>query len=273
MFGSTCRHCGHTRCDPSVTRVIPTRALRARVLPFQDAHTGSDFARSGVDESRDCVVEGFDGGLIIEPESTCGDAWGRVSTGAVLGQPSAQDVQDLVKAKDYQIGRIIDGYQAVKDAWDARDHAGHADWLIDWQNLEERYRLARLAAMMAIDTPFPKVAPAPGEWRLVLSALKQKAQFDFYGNVSGPTTKGDMQDLYERLEKGAAANVTFPDTPQPTPGGDVDLNVMNTLAKLPVPEPPSLPTVGWALGGAAVLALLVMLLVVVRPTVHIGAHA
>jgi hypothetical protein len=192
------------------------------------------------------------------------DAWGRVVpgnrpdalVGTFLGQPTVSELSDLLKAKDYEIGRIWQSYSAMKDAWWGRDQAAMSDWVSDWNGLNARYDKAKSIAKWTIwMTTVPSITPCPNEWQAILQAVKQDKT---------KISKGDLQDLYNRLQA-AGAVVTFPRTPQPAKGSDVDLEVTNTLKPVSVLEMlPSASTMGGVLAAGAAAAGLVVLLVVLK---------
>lgn len=135
----------------------------------------------------------------------------------VLGKQTVAELKDLLAAKDYTVGQLDRAYADFAPTWVNRDPTGFVDWTTDWNAFHGRYEGARTAAQRAIE--FAKLNPvgdsllvADTEYQGVLRALKQ---------VDGTITKGDLQDLYNRI---AAAGKT-PDvshTPQPV-APDADL--------------------------------------------------
>lgn len=143
---------------------------------------------------------------------------------AILGQPTVQDLKDLLTAKDYTISQVGNAYNAFAAQWAAKDVAAQAQWFGDWSSLLARYGKAKSSAQSAIDAEtnvasalFPdstKVVPQSA-WDGVLKALKQT-----YPNST--VTPGDLDDLNNRL---TAAGMTpdFSEMPQPAPDADLQI--------------------------------------------------
>jgi hypothetical protein len=135
----------------------------------------------------------------------------------LLGKPTVAELKDLLAAKDYTIGQLDRAYADFAPTWVARDSAAFTDWTSDWNAFHKRYDTARTAAQRAIDFAKLNVAPesllvAEDEYGAVLKALKQ---------IDGTITKGDLQDLYDRIA-GAGKTPDLSRTPQPA-ATDMDL--------------------------------------------------
>ena len=136
----------------------------------------------------------------------------------ILGQPSASELQDLLKSHDYEISQIKVGYDKIRPSWEASDPAAAAAFAKDWADFQTRYTTASAVATGAIASmlgltgfPSPQVSLA---WYAVLRAMKQD---------DGTISKGDLQDLYNRLAAaGASSAIDLSKMPQPT-SVDADL--------------------------------------------------
>ena len=142
----------------------------------------------------------------------------------IAGAHTVAELIDLVKAKDYVIGEMQNGYDSFQDTWKATDAPTQSKWLDDWNALKTRYGRAHLLAEVEIANakiqPLPNdVIPAETAWTSILRALQK---------IEGVVSPGDLQDLYMRLSN-AGKPVPTPRIPQPGKGTDVDLNVVNTL--------------------------------------------
>lgn len=150
--------------------------------------------------------------------------------GTVAGQHTASELQDLLNAKDHDLAELDRIQTDFLSKWQAKDAAAAGDWSKDWAALQGRYKAARAKAVAAITTanapavnPILGLAATESAWGSVISALKQAGD-------PGPMTKGDLQDLANRLsDAGSALNFETP-TPQPQ-APDADLNTLNALAK------------------------------------------
>jgi hypothetical protein len=139
----------------------------------------------------------------------------------ILGFHTADELNQWIAALDYQIGQIDAAFRAAQAAWIAKDNPTAFDWRVDWTALQNRYGAARLAATTAQDAAAPRVGFEP-EWQAVHRAIVQ---------VDGAQTKGDLQDLYARLQSAPLAKpVDFSHTPQPT-APDADLIAFNAAGQ------------------------------------------
>ena len=148
----------------------------------------------------------------------------------IAGVPSVAELRDLVAAKDYEQAQLTAAYASYSPVWVAKDGVGFANWTNDWDAMKQRYASARAMAERWLTgwehtlTPTPDtLTPAPVPWNAVVTSLQK---------VPGTTSPGDMQDLYNRFIA-AGGTVTFPNEPQPTPGTDADLNLLNKLGGAP----------------------------------------
>ena len=137
----------------------------------------------------------------------------------VFGQNSVAELRDLTNAKDYTVNQVQSGYDAFAHDWQAKDPETEADWKRDWTTFLVKYKAARALAAGAFGKAKVMIGvrdsliPAPIEYAAILKALRQ---------TEGVQTKGDLQDLYDRLVA-AGAKVDVSKTPQPK-AEDVDLS-------------------------------------------------
>lgn len=154
----------------------------------------------------------------------------------VAGVPSVAELRDLVAAKDFEMAAMTKSYADWSPAWVAKDPAGYIDYTNDWDALQKRYASARHMAdndFSGVGTVIASAAldetqiPAADGWNAILSALKRD-----------PTTisKGDLQDLYNRIVASGAPSPDFTGMPQPKKGSDADLNLLNDLGGAPSPK-------------------------------------
>ena len=128
----------------------------------------------------------------------------------VLGQQTVAELRDLLAAKDYTVRQIEQAYKDFASTWEKRDASAFTDWTADWHTFRRRYDAARASAQHAIDgaklNPLSdSLLPADAEYQGVLHALKQ---------VDGTITRGDLQDLYNRITA-AGKTPDVSQTPQP----------------------------------------------------------
>lgn len=139
---------------------------------------------------------------------------------SILGHHSAGELRDWLAAMDYQVAQIAKAYAAFAPTWKAQNAQALADWTHDWNEFQSRYgvahALARMAIVKATLTPVPdSLIPVEDEWQRVHNALTQSP---------GTISKGDLQDLYNRLAAARGTPIDMPKTPQPT-AADADLHV------------------------------------------------
>lgn len=143
---------------------------------------------------------------------------------AILGQPTVQDLKDLLAAKDYTIAQVGAAYNSFAAKWAAKDVAAQAQWFGDWSSLLARYGAAKSKAQGAIDAETnvatalipdsTKVVPQ-STWDGVLKALKQTYP-------DSTITPGDLDDLNNRLTA-AGKTPNFSEMPQPAPDADLQI--------------------------------------------------
>jgi hypothetical protein len=139
----------------------------------------------------------------------------------VLGHHTVAELRDWLSALDYQAGQIANAHGAFAPTWKVRDAAALSHWEEDWQAFVARYGAARAKARAAIaraqfEIGVPdSLIPVEDEWNGVQHALTK---------TPGTTSKGDFQDLYNRLAAAQAKPIDMSATPQPT-ATDADLNV------------------------------------------------
>lgn len=151
--------------------------------------------------------------------------------GTIAGQHTADELRDLLAAKDHDLSELDRIRGDFLPKWTERDPAAAKDWSTDYDALKSRYALAHSKATQAIafagrgiSNPVGQAAPASllateSAWGSVLRALKQN---------EGSITKGDLQDLAARL-KDAGATLDMGPTVQPGKTDD-DLSALNALA-------------------------------------------
>ena len=137
----------------------------------------------------------------------------------LLGDPSLSDVQQLVAAKDYEIGQLMAHYAAASD-WAKSDQAAFNDWGTDAGALQQRYLAAKnivntLAAAQSSLVP-ASYATATNAWNAVLDAVHHN-----------PEQKGDLTDLDRRLKVATGTDTDYSKNPQPDKAMDADLH--NTI--------------------------------------------
>jgi hypothetical protein len=137
----------------------------------------------------------------------------------VLGRHSVGELRDWLASIDYEMAQIASAYGLFAPVWQAQDPGSHQDWAADWAALQTRYGAARgraqsLLARARLELGIPdSVLPAEDEWQAVRHALAR---------TPGQVAKGDLQDLYARLEGAQGKPVDVSRVPQPT-APDADL--------------------------------------------------
>lgn len=136
----------------------------------------------------------------------------------LLGQPTVQDVRELIAAKDYTIAQMSTAHSKVRDQWEKANKDEHAEWWRDWLSFNERYAMARRVALASVNTMTSAAVPdsmnpSPVSYALVLKTLTR--------DPDKGVQKGDLQDLFDRLAK--KTKVDLSNTPQPK--SDVDLEI------------------------------------------------
>lgn len=136
----------------------------------------------------------------------------------LLGQHTAAELRDWLEALDYQVNHVDAAFTAFGPTWQARDPASMQAWLADWKAFRARYdeahKKAQHAVIVAHANPLAPdaVVPVEEEWQGVHLALAP----------APTTTRGDFQDLYNRLAAVRGTPIDLSQTPQPT-ATDVDL--------------------------------------------------
>jgi len=139
-----------------------------------------------------------------------------VRVGAFAGFVSVADLEDLIKAKDYQIGQ--DG-----NARGALGNEPDPGWDTEWANLISRYGTTRDRIQPLIDaTPDAVIEQTPAGW--AWDALIASIRHD----PTGPVVKGDLADLESRLL--AVMKVDYSKMPQPR--ADADLRIFQAADKV-----------------------------------------
>jgi len=146
----------------------------------------------------------------------------------LLGQHTADELQDLVDAKDTIVSTLKREYDALAGAWQAKRPADDEDWRSDFERFSARYAKARKDARFALArasvTPLPGSAiPAEDEYEGILRALTVVR--------NGSYQKGDVQDLYNRLADFKGSSFAIP-TAQPRATSDLDARYYATSGKV-----------------------------------------
>jgi hypothetical protein len=156
----------------------------------------------------------------------------------ILGQYSAAELQDLVKAKDFENAKMQASYDALGLVVKASDDG--VAWKKEWDDYLLRYGKARkeaaltIAAAQASQAPMGFIPVQPVFVQVLNAETRPNAGGAFLGSAAeGPYKRGDKQDLYNRLTRlvGTPAKpqqVDFTGLPQPRPGTDTDLNVFKS---------------------------------------------
>lgn len=142
----------------------------------------------------------------------------------ILGKHSVEELKQLLEAFDYTVDQVQKDFNAFEPEWSSRELDKERVWKNEWTALRKRYSSARKRAIFTIlasnvvTLPFSMI-PAEDEYEALRRALKR--------SPDGPFETGDLQDLYNRLVLAQKRHTDFSEMPTPT--GDVDLTVMNTL--------------------------------------------
>ena len=135
----------------------------------------------------------------------------------IFGNHTVDELNDLLKAKDYDITQVQAAYNARGPAWHAKDANAESAWLVDWHSFLDRYDAAHAKAKAEITAAGfiigpDDLKPVEGSWKAMMQALTK---------TEGSYTDQDFQGLHNRL-----ANATGPIdfSGQPTPiAHDTDL--------------------------------------------------
>ncbi len=159
--------------------------------------------------------------------------------GTVNGAQTIAEVQDLLKNWDARMADLGREVNAFSGQWRAADPTAFDDFDRDQAALSIRYNKASSDAKAVISdsswNPMPaSMIPAQGAFDNIMKAIRQ-----CYPPDGCPTSKGDFDDLYNRLSAAKAAASLPPPvmtTIQPT-AQDTDLKVFNATAPLDVIAP------------------------------------
>jgi len=145
----------------------------------------------------------------------------------IAGQHTAQELIDLITAKDAEISDIRTAYTAFQAAWAASDPTTQSAWDSDWTSFLMKYGAARAVAedalMAAAATPIPNdMLPMETIYQGYLYVIQP---------VTDTVTPGSLGDLYNRLQaamtaQGNSSTILTTPTPQPTPNSDFDFNTL-----------------------------------------------
>jgi hypothetical protein len=179
-----------------------------------------------------------------------------------LGEKSVADLQNVLTNSDTKMKGLAQAYADFSPTWVNRDRQAFVDWTNDWSALQSRYQAAADKANTAITlakltiTPNSMI-PAQAEYDGIAKALRQS-----YPPDGGPQTKGDYQDLYDRLSAARGANVAIAPMVQPTATdwqqaayaatAPVDIVAQATGEEAPKLHLPTLPT-GYLAGAEELL--------------------
>lgn len=145
----------------------------------------------------------------------------------IFNQYTVAELEDLLKAKDYAFAQLRAAFDGFGSSWQDSDSAAFNDWLHDWTAINDRYALARRNAQNAIDGASSIVSHsvilADGQYKDVLATLSANPQ-------AMGQTKGDFQDLNDRLAAAIKKPIAYPNMPQPT-STDIDLVTYQAAGK------------------------------------------
>ena len=156
----------------------------------------------------------------------------------ILGQHSATETKDLLKAKDGEMADLAKAFSSFGPKWQAADPKAYSAWLSDYNALKAAYSLssaeAKAQIALAEMTPFISDDNLPTEtgYQAIISSLQK---------TPGAVSPGDFQDVFDRIQaslvsQGLPQYVESP-VAQPTKGSDTDLNTLQAanavINKLP----------------------------------------
>lgn len=143
---------------------------------------------------------------------------------SILGMDvhSVAELKDLLEVKQYTVEQLTKAYQEHKEAWITANIVEHDAWLTDWRAFVARYEPAVkdakekiLAAWVFTATP-NELIPAEGAYDRLVKACTRSGTSVY--------TKGDLQDLHNRLSVARGRKVEYPNMPKST-AVDVDLAI------------------------------------------------
>jgi hypothetical protein len=143
----------------------------------------------------------------------------------IFGAPSIAELQDFVETKQYTVKQLTDAYLSFKDSWIAKNKNQHDDWIFDWRAFVARYEPAirnakiKIAAAGALVGVSNTLIPATDAYEEIRKALTRKND--------GSYSKGDIQDLHNRLSEARGKDVRYDNQPQPKIDNDADKNIYN----------------------------------------------
>jgi hypothetical protein len=128
----------------------------------------------------------------------------------LFGNPTFDELDELIAAKDATIQAITKESLRVLPEWRASAPATAQAWATEWDALRSRYNAAR-----ALRTKTTSLALPPEViWHRVMHSIR--AAWDETGSVtqSAPESRGDLQDLSRRLGA-VGGKPDFGQVPQP----------------------------------------------------------
>ena len=150
----------------------------------------------------------------------------------ILGQHSVSELKLLLKNKDSELADMQKAFASFGPSWSKSDPATFSAWSSDYDNLKRRYGMASVEAKAEIigGEMVPLLSddniPAETGYQAVIGALQAQ---------SGVVNKGDLQDLFNRLQAAQTSQgqATYTETPltQEEKGHDTDLNVLQVATK------------------------------------------
>ena len=121
-----------------------------------------------------------------------------------LGQHTASELADLLKAKDGDLASLEKAYRAFDAQWMREDKNADDAWLTDYNALKARYAKARADAAATVSAddvwdPLPNnVIMVQSEYDAVVRSLQA---------TEGVTAPGDFQGLWSRLQNAQNASL------------------------------------------------------------------
>lgn len=129
----------------------------------------------------------------------------------LFGNPTFDELDDLIRAKDATVTAITTESARVLPTWRASAPATADQWSKEWEALRARYNAAR-----ALRTQKQSLALPPEViWGRVMQSIR--AKWDPAGSLtqSVPESPGDLQDLARRLGADGGGKPDFGSVPQP----------------------------------------------------------
>ncbi len=141
----------------------------------------------------------------------------------IAGHHTVAELREWLEHIDYEVAQVEASFASIHASWAAQDPTAAKEWASEWDTLRGRYRTVRLRAEIAIARAkvaigvSDSVIPAEDEWQAVLHALSV---------TPGTVSRGDLQDLYNRLSAVSAKPVIDASKAPKPHAADADLSVL-----------------------------------------------